>query len=106
MSIDTTFRPITPLTFVGASAVQVVATGSPSPAVVSFRVRNLSSSPQYFTWGTTSSVTAGSAPTSGNPTSNTIGMIGSSVETFEIPGQSWFIASSATGFEISGGQGT
>lgn len=105
MSIDTTFRPITPLTFVTNTAVQVVPPGGYFGSVVSFRVRNLSASVQYFSWGATSSVTAGAAPTAGNPTPNTIGMLPNSVETFEMPASAFFIASSATGFEFTGGTG-
>lgn len=105
MSIDTTFRPISPLTFVGATAVQIIAQGANTGAAGTFRVRNISSSVQYFTWGSTSAVTSAGAPTAGVPSSNTVGLLPNSVESFEIPVYSWFIASSSTGFEFTAGIG-
>lgn len=69
----------------------------------SFRVRNLSTSTQYFTGGQSNAVTS-LTPVAGTPSPFTIGMLGSSVETFSnLPG--WMIASSATGFEVTPGDG-
>lgn len=104
MSVDTVFKPIGPLTFVGNAAVQVVP-DKLGGGVISFRVRNLATAAQYFTWGASSSVTSAGAPSSGTPSPNTIGMLPNTMETFEIPAGSFFIASSATGFEFLAGQG-
>jgi hypothetical protein len=104
VSIDTTFKPSGPLTFVGAVAVQVVT--KDGSGHVSYRVRNIATAAQYFTWGQTAAVTAAAAPTAGVVAPNTIGMLGNSVETFEIPAGVFFIANSATGFEFTSGQGS
>jgi hypothetical protein len=99
MASANAFTPNGPTVLVAASAVQISAIGSNS-----YRVRNLSASAQYFTHGAASSVTSVGAPTAGVPSQNTIGMLGSSVETFSnlLP---WMIASSATGFEVTAGDG-
>ncbi len=90
-----------PTVVVGATAVQL----SPNYSASTYRVRNLSTSTQYFTVGATASV-AILTPAAGNPATgiNTIGMLGSSVETFAnlLP---FMIASSATGFEVTPGDG-
>jgi hypothetical protein len=79
-----------------------------SGGVYMFRVVNLSTSIQRFSWARTAAAAtalAGAAPVAaGTPT--TITMLGGTVETFEIPCDSWFIASSATGFEFTPGQGS
>jgi len=107
MSIDTTFKPISPLTFIGTTPRQVVTAGQNQSGAISFRVKSLAASgtDQYFTWGQSNAVTAGAAPTDNVPTVNTIGMLGASVETFELPAGSWFVASSATGFQFVAGTG-
>ncbi len=86
---------------VSASAVQI----GPGLGGQSFRVQNLSTSVQYFTHGATSSVTSVGAPTAGVPSQNTIGMLPTSVEVFSglLP---YMIASSATGFLVTPGDGT
>jgi hypothetical protein len=105
MSIDTTFKPVGQTVVVSTTAVQVRSLAADPGGTLSIRVRNLSGSAQYFSWGSTSSVTC-TAPAAGAPQPNTIGMIGSSVETFEIPQAAYFIASSSTGFEMTPGQGS
>jgi hypothetical protein len=73
-----------------------------------FRVINLSTSTQRFSWGRTAAAATalgGAAPVAAG-TPNTITMLGGTVETFEIPCDSWFIAGSATGFEFTPGQGS
>jgi hypothetical protein len=109
MSIDTVFKPTLPTVFVGAAAVQVCPAGNQG-TVYSFRVRNLNTSAaQYFAWGTTAALAtaalAATPPTAGLPSPNAIGMLQNSVETFEIPVASYFIAT-ATGFEFTPGQGS
>lgn len=108
MSTTAAFCPQGSTVLVTNAAVQVPgeATGG---VAQSYRVRNLASTPQYFTWGATNAVTSVGAPTAGVPSANTIGMLGSSVETFVInapgAGTLWFIASTATGFEFTPGEG-
>jgi hypothetical protein len=100
MSVDTTFKPLTGIVQVGASAVQVVPTQS--FGVTTFRVRCLTAG--YLTWGPKSTVTAGGAPAPG-PVANTLGLATNAVAYIDVPATSWFISSVAAGFEICGGQG-
>ena len=78
-----------------------------SGAGQSYRIVNLSAvgTPQYLAWGLSNSVTV-TAPTSTTPQPNTLGMLGGTERTITIPGGPWFfIASSATGFLITPGDG-
>jgi hypothetical protein len=106
MSVDTVFKPTGPTVLVvnAATSLGTQNTGG----VYMFRVINLSASQQRFSWGrTAAAVTAlgGAAPVAaGTPT--TITMLANSVETFEIPCDSFAIASSASGFEFTPGQGS
>lgn len=96
------FAPQGPTVLVNNSATQIIpANSATNPA---YRVRNLSASVQYFTHGTTSSVTSIGAPSAGTPSANTIGMLGNSVEVFSnlLP---FMIASTSTGFEVTPGDG-
>jgi hypothetical protein len=103
LSVDTVFQPLGPTVLVAATAaVQVAASGTAS-GFSSIRVRNLSTSVQYFSWGP-SGVTS-LTPSAGTPAPSTLGMLPTSVETFQIPAAFYFIASSATGFEMTPGQG-
>lgn len=100
MAASYAFAPSGATIFVGATAVQI----GPAPAGTnSWRVRNLSASAQYFTHGRDATVTSVGAP-GGSPSANTIGMLPSSVEVFTgfLP---FMIASSATGFEVTPGDG-
>lgn len=101
MASNFAFAPSGPTVFVGATATQI---GQNVRVSNSFRVRNLAATAQYFTTGPTSSVTSVSAPTAGVPAPATIGMLPSSTETFTGLGD-WMIASSATGFEVTPGDG-
>jgi len=101
MSIDTTFHPITQTVLVGAAAVQV-ATDTQLDANT-FRVRCLVAA--YLTWGNKSTITAAGAPAAGVPVMNTIGMAAGGVMYVEVPANSFFIASAAAAFEITGGKG-
>jgi hypothetical protein len=106
MSIDTVFKPTSPTVLVTNTAIQVMTQNA--GGVYMFRVINLSTSIQRFSWGRTAAAATalgGATPTAaGAP--NTITMLGGTVETFEIPCDSFFIASSATGFEFTPGQGS
>lgn len=92
------FAPSGPTALVAATAVAL-----PTGNTNSYRVRNLSASVQYFTHGPSNAVTS-LTPAANVPAQNTIGMIPSSVEVFTglLP---WMIASSATGFEVTPGDG-
>lgn len=106
MSIDTVFKPTGPTALVVNAASQVATQNA--GGVYMFRVVNLATVLQRFSWGRTSAAAtalAGAAPTAAG-TPNTITMLGGTVETFEIPCDSFFIASSATGFEFTPGQGS
>lgn len=103
MANNSTFQPQGACTFIGTTARQPVA-GVSGENWQSVRVRNLASVDQYFTWGD-STVTSTGAPSDGTPSANTLGMPGKGVETFTLPGNIWMIASSATGFEVSVGEG-
>jgi hypothetical protein len=98
--MDKPFSPSGPTTLVDGTARQIGA----APGPYNYRVVNLSASVQYFTHGSTSSVTSVGAPTGGSPSANTIGMAGNGVEVFSglMP---WMIASSATGFLVTPGDG-
>jgi hypothetical protein len=104
MSIDTTFKPLGPTTLLGLSAVQLTASGNSSAAPISIRVRNLLTVAAYFSWAGNSGVSC-VIPTAGNPSQGTIGMLPTSVETFEVPYNSWFIANTAAAFEMTPGMG-
>ncbi|WP_233854111.1 hypothetical protein [Paraburkholderia sp. HD33-4] len=101
MASSFAFAPSGPTVFVGATATQI---GQNVRVSNSYRVRNLSTSVQYFTTGATSSVTSASPPSAGVPAVATIGMLPSSTETFTGLGD-FMIASSATGFEVTPGDG-
>lgn len=102
MSLLSAFQPSSSLNLVtNAAAVQVTGVG----IATSYRIRNLSSTPQYIKWGRDSTITAPTAPTAGVPQAATIGMLPNSVETFNLPAGSWFIADNATGFEVQAGEG-
>lgn len=102
MAVNGAFAPNGPTILVVNTATQILPTNAiTNPG---FRVRNLSASVQYFTHGATSGVTSAGAPAAGIPSNNTIGMLPNSVETFAnlLP---WMIASTATGFEVTAGDG-
>jgi hypothetical protein len=108
MSIDTVFKPQWPNSFVGTAGVQLSAMAN-GTGITSFRVRNLAAVVQYFGWGSTAAQAVANAtatPAAGLPVQNNIGMLPSTVETFEIPGNMFFAAATTTGFEFCGGQGS
>jgi hypothetical protein len=103
--MDKPFQPTGPTILVDNTArligINVNANGA---AGNNYRIRNLSTSAQYFTHGAASTVTSAGAPTAGVPSANTIGMAGSGVEVFSGL-MAWMIASSSTGFEVTPGDG-
>jgi hypothetical protein len=102
MSVDTVFKPQGPSTLVGVTAVQIPNGGS---GTTSFRVYNTVATEQCFTWGQTAAVVAAGPPTAGVPSPTTICMLPTSVETFEIPSNSWFIGNAGSAFVFVAGQG-
>lgn len=101
MASNFAFTPTGPTILVDGTARQIAQN---QPVSNSYRVSNLSASVQYFTHGATSSVTSVGAPTAGSPSAKTIGMQPGTVEVFTNLGP-WAIASSATGFEFTPGDG-
>lgn len=99
--MDLPFSPTGPTVAVTNVATQIALTLMGGPQV--YRIRNLSSSVQYLTWGTTNAVTT-ATPSSSTPAYNTLGMLGSSVEVFGNI-QPWLTASSSSGFEVTPGEG-
>jgi hypothetical protein len=103
--MDKPFQPTGPTILVDNTArligINVNANGG---AGNNYRIRNLSANAQYFTHGVASTVTSVGAPAAGTPSANTIGMAGSGVEVFSGL-LAWMIASSATGFEVTPGDG-
>jgi hypothetical protein len=101
MSIDTVFKPAAPLTLVGVTAVQPCP-GQNGTGIYTFHVRCLATA--YLTWGRNASIVSNAGPGAG-PVVNTVGMTIGGVETFEIPGDSFFISNVAASFELIGGSG-
>jgi hypothetical protein len=101
MSVINAFQPQGSTFLVGTSAVQITS----STGACCYRVRNLAAAAQYFTWGNSSSVTSNGAPSAGNPSANTVGLAANGIEIYQLPGNVWMIASSATGFEVTPGEG-
>ena len=102
---DSTYSPLGPATFDGTATVQVTANGG--QANPGYRIRNISSSVQCFSWSAASAnIVAPVVPTAGVPSQTTICMIPTSVETFYgLPNNAYFQASTSTGFEIEAGIG-
>lgn len=103
------FTPFGPTYLVGTTTpTQALASNNLTPTA--YRVRNTSSSANYLAWSPV--LLSGNVPTSmqpvapaaGSPSINTVGMIGASVEVFQLPGNCWFIGGAA-GFEVTPGEG-
>lgn len=108
MSVDTTFKPMTPTYAVDNSAAVQIKEAQQA-ACVTFRVVAKTAS-GYLSWGQTSSVAAPTAPALGasGMRENTIGVLLNVPVYIEVPPGSWFIGNAAfatSGFEITGGQG-
>ena len=110
MAYNSSFSPFGPTVLVGTSSVQVKSTNNDNPT--SYRIRNLSTSTQYFKWAAplpsdaAVTVPAIVLPADGIPSVNTMGMLPSSVETFSgLPANAWFLANAVGAFEITPGEG-
>ena len=102
---DPTFSPWGPSYLVVNSTVQVTTLDGSQPT--SYRIINLASANQCFSWGTTSaSVPTPTAPTAGNPATRILCMLPLTAETFHgLPPNGYFQASAATGFYVTPGEG-
>jgi hypothetical protein len=109
MSVDTVFQPKGPTVLVtNASAIQAVGSGfTHLTGMVTFRVVNLAAATQRLGWGPTAANTASTGPAGAGVTNavNSVVLESNGVEWFEFPATAFFIASSATGFEMTPGQG-
>lgn len=109
MSNNSAFSPFGPVYVVGQSPVQIKCSGN--MRATSYRVRNLNSGAQYFSWAadTPNSVPPTMtviAPVQGTPQPQTIGMLGTSVEVFSsMPPDAWFCSTGAALFEVIPGEG-
>ena len=109
MAYNSPFSPFGPTVLVGTSAVQVSSSNNDQPT--SYRVKNMLNATQYFSWkppqpeNAVQTITV-TAPTDGNPSANTIGMLANSVEVFGgLPANAWFEADAVGAFEITPGEG-
>lgn len=102
MAVNGAFSPSGPTLLVGSTPLEIAPANAGTN--LGYRVRNLSASVQYFTHGANGSITSAGAPSANTPSANTIGMLPNSVETFAnlLP---WMVASTATGFEVTPGEG-
>lgn len=109
MSVDTVFQQKGPTVLVTNSAIQAISSGTTNlVGMVTFRVVNLSASAQRLGWGDTAAKTSSAGP-SGAGVANEVNSVliqGNSVETFEFQSTTFFISSTASGFEMTPGQGT
>ncbi len=100
------FQPYGPTYLVTAlSPIQAPATNGLQ--ATSYRIRNVAGAAAYITWSPNNPNTpniSAVAPTTGNPSANTLGMLATSIEVFVIPDKAWFLASAGT-FEVTPGEG-
>ena len=109
MAFTSAFSPFGSTVLVGTTAVQVSTSNNTDPT--NYRVKNMLSTTQYFTFkapqpnNATQTITV-TAPIAGTPSAQTIGMLPYSVEIFGgLPANSWFKADAAAAFEITPGEG-
>ena len=109
MSIDVAFQPKGPTTLVtNAAAIQVVSAGwGIALGPVSFRIVNLASTAQRLGYAPTAAVANAAGPSAAGVANAvfSINIEGNAVLTLELPANTYFIASTLTGFEITPGQG-
>lgn len=107
MSNNSAFSPFGPTYVVGQSPVQIKCSGN--MRATSYRMRNLNTGAQYFSWAADNGVTPTMtviAPVQGTPQSQTLGMLGTSVEVFSnLPPDAWFCSTGAALFEVTPGEG-
>lgn len=108
MSNNSAFSPFGPVYVVGQVPVQILCSGN--MRATSYRVRNLNTGAQYFSWAAANGVLPPTmiviAPVQGVPQPQTIGMLGTSVEVFSnLPPDAWFCSTGAALFEVIPGEG-
>ena len=110
MAYDSAFSPFGQTHLVGTTSVQIKATNNDNPT--SYRIRNLKTTDQYFSWAPPEPGDAAvtcvtpAAPTNGAPVTNTLGMAGTSTIVISgIPANAWFLSNVAAGFEVTSGEG-
>lgn len=105
---DSAFTPQGKTFTVSGAPVQVVTSNAQGSS--NYRIRNLATSAQYFSWaprlqsGATPNIDT-TPPVAGAPATNTIGMVGSSVEVFSLTPNAWFSSGSGATFEVTPGEG-
>jgi hypothetical protein len=100
--MDLPFAPGGPTYLVTNAAVQIQAGAGQQVRIVNLAAVG---TPQYIAWGQTNAVTV-TAPIAGTPQLNTLGLLGGTERVFTIPGANlFFIASAATGFLVTLGEG-
>lgn len=105
MSVDTTFKPISPTVPFGTTggAVALVDKGA-YLGVTTFRIRCVTAG--YIAWGSTASLAAPSAtPAVGVQLVNTLGFATGQTGYFEIPAASFFRGDGTGVFEVTPGSG-
>lgn len=104
MSIDTTFKPITPTVAYGTTGgAAPVADKGAYLGVTTFRIRCITAG--YIAWGPSSSLAAPTAPAVGTPEQNVLGFASGQTGYFEVPAASYFRGDGVGTFEITGGTG-
>jgi hypothetical protein len=107
MSIDTTFKPATQTTLVGLTAAQVGGPGGTATlqsGVTTFRIHNILAAAAVLGYGP-SAATAVATPAAANAPAFAITIAAGAVVYLELPSPTFFIASAASAFEITGGIG-
>lgn len=108
MSIDVTFKPLTPTALLGTTPAQIAADSSCSAGMTSFRVSSVAAARAYVAWGPHAAGLTAAAPTGTSAATvsvNTIGVPVGGTVYIEAPASSFFVSSIAAGFEVTGGSG-
>lgn len=109
MAYNSAFSPFGPTYLVGLTPVQVKSSNNVYPS--GYRIANITATIQRITWqpqepsdATVTPVVV--APTAGVPSANTFAIPANGVACFSgIPPNAWFVASAATAFEVTPGEG-
>lgn len=85
-----------------AGGVQVTTAGG---GALQYRIRNRGSVEAWISYASTPGALNTVLPVVGTPQTGIIGMNGGVTETFSLPANCWFIASSGATFEVIAGEG-
>jgi hypothetical protein len=113
VSVDTTFKPTGPAILVGTSPVQIQVGGNQGSIGDAVYVRCLAAaaSSAYFFYGPSAAALASlptvppTGATGATSAPNALGMFGQTVKVFQIPSNSFVVASAAGAFEMVPGVG-